>query len=294
MKKVLYITGTGRSGSTLLDLMLGNDERGFSVGELSALMRPWRSHHLINKSKCKCSVSGCDFWYRLKKGGAKNIYQNIFDKLDIDFIVDSSKDPLWLKDQIAYSEKKKYQLIPIIIYKEPLEILYSRYKRDNVKGWKEGWIKTHKRLFEILGETIITIKYRGLAKNPVEKLTALCETIGIDYFDGKEKFWQNQHKHFLFGSGTVRNSDRLVYYEEQFDKSVLEHLKRSFNYEDEKTKKVLSILDAYEVSNNANVSRAIKQGRRDLSDYNWKVKAYHRIKSTPFYFLNSMLSNVID
>ncbi len=52
MKKVIFITGTGRSGSTLLDMMLGNDPKGISLGEVVALFRPYRPHHLLKNKDC--------------------------------------------------------------------------------------------------------------------------------------------------------------------------------------------------------------------------------------------------
>lgn len=58
--KVLYVVGKGRSGSTLLDIILGEIEGHFSTGQLKAL---WSSG-LLKGYDCGCErpVPTCDVW----------------------------------------------------------------------------------------------------------------------------------------------------------------------------------------------------------------------------------------
>lgn len=59
----LYIMGSGRSGSTILDILLGNSSQIESVGELAfALSR-------ANQENCSCgrSLSDCEFWLRVRR-----------------------------------------------------------------------------------------------------------------------------------------------------------------------------------------------------------------------------------
>jgi hypothetical protein len=57
---VVYILSTGRSGSTLLDLLLGSSENTWTLGE--AQMLPWELRE--NRRPCGCGtpVAECDFW----------------------------------------------------------------------------------------------------------------------------------------------------------------------------------------------------------------------------------------
>lgn len=59
-RKVIYVTGYGRSGSTLLDIALGSHPRIFGAGELTALAR----HVWENGEYCACGaqVRNCAFW----------------------------------------------------------------------------------------------------------------------------------------------------------------------------------------------------------------------------------------
>lgn len=56
---VVYIAGYGRSGSTLLDAILGNHPDIFGAGELT-----WLFRRAIEGDKCSCGVSlkACEFW----------------------------------------------------------------------------------------------------------------------------------------------------------------------------------------------------------------------------------------
>jgi hypothetical protein len=57
--QLVYVSGYGRSGSTLLDTVLGNHSRVFGAGELT-----WLFRRALNGSLCSCGapVNRCEFW----------------------------------------------------------------------------------------------------------------------------------------------------------------------------------------------------------------------------------------
>lgn len=62
--KLIYITGYGRSGSTILDLILGDSEHIVGLGELNNLMTSgW-----VNNEYCSCGqpANQCTFWDSVK------------------------------------------------------------------------------------------------------------------------------------------------------------------------------------------------------------------------------------
>ena len=72
--KVLYVLGAGRSGSTLLDRLLGQIDGFFSIGELKWI---WRLVY-GEEQLCGCGVPfrGCPFWtavFRRAFGGMENL-----------------------------------------------------------------------------------------------------------------------------------------------------------------------------------------------------------------------------
>ena len=67
--RIIYIVGAGRSGSTVLDTVLGNHPDAVSVGELSNLHRSgW-----VNNEFCACGepADGCGFWNEVRSAWMK-------------------------------------------------------------------------------------------------------------------------------------------------------------------------------------------------------------------------------
>jgi hypothetical protein len=200
-KKVIFIGGTAHSGSTFLDLMLASGGEGFSAGEVYALYYPYRPYQI--NPKCGCGDNSCDVWKKIKKTGVLNIYNEIFKNFPkVNFIVDSSKRPIWITKQSEIIRKMGFDVKNVLIYKTPLEYAMSRKKREKLEGWLNSWKNYHK-LYFTLNDMWLTIKYSELASNSANVLENLCGEIGIDYFKGKEEYW-NYSYHTLFGSNAAK------------------------------------------------------------------------------------------
>lgn len=71
--QVVYITGAGHSGSTVLDIALGNHPEMASVGELHKLHRSgWRR---AENRRCSCgrAVDQCPFWSAVRTGWERRV-----------------------------------------------------------------------------------------------------------------------------------------------------------------------------------------------------------------------------
>jgi len=292
MKKVILISGTNRSGSSLLDLMISNSEFGFSTGELYYLFRPRKSFYIMKNRADMYDSKIINFWNDIKNGGEKNVYNNLFHSLkNVEFIVDSSKNPIWIRNQIKYGKNKSYELIPIITYKTPLEFAYSLFKRNQSKYWKRQWINQHLILFYIL-ENFITVKYSMLAINPPNHLELICKKIGIDYFKGKEDYWNsNSIKYFLFGSDTLRKSMKHVYYDNQYDKSYLDFVKNKINTTDKIFDDILEILDAYEVGLKGEIDSLILKKKEKIRNFNILNQLKFELETSKYGEINNFIDN---
>jgi len=201
MKKVIFIAGTCYSGSTLLDMTLGNDPKGFSIGEVNALFEPYRPHHFY--PECGCYNKKCQLWSKLKQGGLANLYTNIFKQYpNIEYIVDSSKEPLWINARIKALKKQGIAYEIVLIWKTPLEIANSFNKRDDYSHWAKAWVNYHRLLYTLQPQQWSAISYHDYVRNPAS-LKTLCQQLGIEYFAGKEKFWEKEH-HIVFGNHSAR------------------------------------------------------------------------------------------
>lgn len=65
MARLLYIMGTGRSGTTILDVLLSAGEEVFGAGELTYIFRDG----LVGNKKCSCGQLAleCPFWDQVRK-----------------------------------------------------------------------------------------------------------------------------------------------------------------------------------------------------------------------------------
>ena len=200
MKKVIFIGGSSYSGSTMLDMMLANSPEGFSVGEVHALFHPFRPHHF--NPECGCANTDCDFWFQVREAGEKNLYKTIFSLLPkISFIVDSSKDPWWIKKQSQILQAQGIEIRHLLIWKEPAAFAHSMLKRQR-KGWMKSWKNYYQLYFSLISD-YSSVAYSELVQNPDEILHKLCNQISIPYHQNQKKFWQKQH-HTLFGNDSAK------------------------------------------------------------------------------------------
>lgn len=202
-KKIIFIGGTARSGSTLLDLILANDPNAMSLGEINALFTPTRKHHFEELKKLKED----SVWSKIIAGGKQNLYPNLIKYFpNIEIFVDSSKDPLWFHFH-AKRKRPNCDIKHVLIYKSPEELAKSYIKRGNPKGWYKTYMHYHKQYFSLI-KNFRTIAYKDLISEE-EGLIKLCEDLGIEYFDRKKNYWEKKQNTF-FGSNTVKmqNSDK--------------------------------------------------------------------------------------
>ena len=62
---LVYIASSGRSGSTLLELILNNFDEVWTVGELNIL--PWEIKETTQFCGCGQEVKNCGFWSLVTK-----------------------------------------------------------------------------------------------------------------------------------------------------------------------------------------------------------------------------------
>ena len=206
-RKVIFVGGTSFSGSTLLDMMLSNDPQGFSCGEVCALFRPYRPHHI--NVECGCGDPMCDTWDLIRDNGEHQLYQSIFEMFpEVRIVVDSSKNPFWIHAQCARLAQQGINSRHILIWKSPAEIRMSYRKRGCEGRWLRSWINYHRLYFSLI-PTYASVPYSVLAREP-DSLEAVCQYLGIDYFPEKYQYWRKMH-HTLFGNTAAKIHTRTMH-----------------------------------------------------------------------------------
>ncbi len=265
MKKIIYILGGARTGTTMLDAILGNAPDAFSCGEMYAWFRPWHINHY--SIDCACGNATCPIWTKLKEYSEKEIYDAIFNELNVNYLIDSSANLAWVIDH-NLRLSNRYDIINLVIWKDPITLYYSYWKRDIKKltglhSFSSNFKKYYGNIIKS-GLPFYSIKYEDFVNDTSKVLKRLCEIIDIPYFEGKERFWEKEH-HFLYGSYGVKkqilNKNSTIIREEPKPEKFKPQMLEAQNYisQDKTLSSIVNSLSKYDIMNeNVEDSRSDK------------------------------------
>lgn len=225
MKTIINIFGTGRSGTTMLDLMLGNDDMSFSLGEVHAWFRPYREHHF--KIICSCGEDPCPYWTNIQHLDEKDFHKKSFDLLNVDYLIDSSKNLNWGIDNNFWAQNNDLKVFNILLYKTPVNYIYSIWKRGgNIDTAINRYTKYYKHFLQT-NLPYVSLQFEHLTNDPEYILERICKITGQQYFSDKKKFWKKHHHHAFGSLGTRKQVDSkksLIRTNEEFPKEYLKIL----------------------------------------------------------------------
>ncbi|NLR93936.1 MULTISPECIES: hypothetical protein [Flammeovirga] len=195
-KKLIFIGGTSYSGSTFLNLILGNNKKAMSFGEINRLFDHYKPHHV---AKIKDLRSTDIRWDITIADGKKKLYENIstfFPEADI--MIDSSKDVNWIKQQYNYN-KDKFDCKIILTYKSPSQIASSYIKRG-----KEEWERVYNRYHNFFFNTFKNFHAlpNDFYETP-ELINDLEDYVGYNF---KLKSPYKEHEFNFFGNNHANTS----------------------------------------------------------------------------------------
>lgn len=194
-KKIIIVGGSNRSGTTMLNLIIANDERAMALGEVGHLFRP---HFKEHQDKIDELLKD-ERWRKVIEGGKKNLYSNLIELFpEVDIFVDSTKMPEWGKAQMRFNPNLNIK--NIISFKHPQDLLKSFSKR-NATADGERTIHSYYEKSFFMFPNFRSIGLSALVKNE-EAFKKLCAYLEIPYFETKKEFWNRKHPNF-FGSPTI-------------------------------------------------------------------------------------------
>jgi hypothetical protein len=213
--KVIAISGSGRSGSTMLSLLLSQDSTVFNLGQLRHL---WRSYGDNDACSCGQKLDDCRI-YGDKVGdastmqelgkeffkdaaaqsnwsdastrsklqeqhsdylaGIRAVLHHIVQTTQATHFVDSSKAP---EIALAFSLLPEVDLYLLNLIRDPRAVVCSSYKRQQsysavIKNARD-WTARQHRLEEwkpALGANFYTLRYEDLASKPVDAIESISE-----------------------------------------------------------------------------------------------------------------------
>lgn len=198
-KKLIMVSGVGRTGTTIVDLLLGNHPDAFSLGEVFAYFRPMRTHHF--HIECVCGKDPCPVWSRIRHFDEKHFHEKVFEELDVQFLIDSSKDRNWVIDANRRGKGRPYEVINFLMYKDMEDYLYSQWKRK--RQWRKPFVNYYTKFFKA-NIPFYSVSFNRFRENPVGFLNAVEKITGMPYQKGNESIRDFPNYHMLFGSAGVR------------------------------------------------------------------------------------------
>ena len=202
LKKVIFVSGTSYSGSTMLDMILANDPTGFSCGQVYNLFHPIRPYQV--NPLCGCGEPDCPVWSRIHRNGSRNLYASIFGMFpEVNFVIDSSKDPCWVVKQERIARAQGLDVRHVLTWKAPEGLAGSFAKRGRREEFAPAYVNYH-RTYNTLVSNWVGVQHEMLVEVP-EILALLCSRLDIPMFDAKSEFWRKRH-HTMFGNDSAKIS----------------------------------------------------------------------------------------
>lgn len=249
-KTIIYIIGAGRSGTTLVDVLLGNADNVFSGGEMNRYSitdgevrgleeQPERAAFWnrfgetfipqFDLKKHRKIAEGIEYHsgfikHLLGRGNQaeyteyqqyiRTFYGLLFDRIDEDIVVDSSKYP---GRAVALSDTLPYRICYLYVKRDPIQVVKSFAKKDVYippKGWGAAnlYYLTVNHLCKIAlrrlrkKHPVLEIKYEDLVGKPEDSLQRISEAFSLDLSAVVQKVVNDDYLQVgdLFAGNTMR------------------------------------------------------------------------------------------
>ncbi len=237
--KLIYIVGTGHSGSTLLDLLLGSHSLIESDGEIRAFPDYFaETSELTPKQKsCTCGVhvDDCEYWQQVRQqlnfgSNYQDLDINTKDRQDFEaknfqllsailkvsgktVFCDSSKQYRRLK---RFLESDLFDVTIVHLIRDGRAVGYSKQKKTAKKTKSseradkpknayfqslQGWQEYNARIYRELHShpRYMCLKYEDLVADPLGKLSEILAKVDLQFEAQQLEFWQTP-SHNLSGN----------------------------------------------------------------------------------------------
>ena len=199
-KKLIFVGGNVRSGSTLLNLYLGNKDNSLALGEIYGLFQPLKKAH----TNLITQLSDDDErWKRIIEGGKAKAFKNILKEFpEVDVLVDSSKTPFWVEYQTK-TNIRSFEIQHVLIHKPLEDLAMSFSKRGSLNSLAKVYVNYHLKWFALFPNSLV-VPYKNFVMD-IEARENLCGKLGLDFDMQRENVYQKDHYNFFGSDSFLKN-----------------------------------------------------------------------------------------
>ncbi len=214
--RTIFITGLHRSGTTILDMILGTHSSCIAVGEVDNVIKVGQNRQWIEDHYNRCTCGKCEFWPAVmeaidqQKSDSLEVRYTIFLKIFSKYFpgkipIDSSKHLESLHVLSNISDCKSIRIVRDV--RGWSVSLSSRITPNNMLRWY--W---KNRNFQAAAPDTIRIGYEPLVLNPEDTVPALCHTLSLE-FEPTMLEINNAKSHILVGNRMRTNQSLKIKYD---------------------------------------------------------------------------------
>ena len=223
--KVIYLVGMGRSGSTLLDILLDAHSRIRALGGVRRLA------HYARKHPCPCGAPtfwDCSFWSQVNEGlqsrlgrdlvtldvharddetfreHNRTLFEVVSEVSGVPFVTDNSKSVIRLRRLMAAPD---IDVIPVHVLRDPRGRAQSLRKRKN-QNYIPTFSYSHRSLrlyFLLRNQPHIVVNYEKLAYDPEVQLGKLMDRLGLG-LEPAQLQWADMPHHNIGSADVFRKT----------------------------------------------------------------------------------------
>ena len=216
MKRLGLIVGSAYSGSSLLTLLFDKFTECYAVGEARQVY-----HGKVDGPcwRCGTSTADCSEW---KQWDGEPFWRWLFDRIEQDVVVDSSKRPSWAISELERDPEFECEKVAIVLSKTIREQFASYWNHQNWSGdlnrkfepasLIDQYINCYEKYLDMLSDAGIptfSVTYQNLCDHTVQTMTGLASRLKMGTQKGGER------SHTLGGNPAViaaaSSNDKLAF-----------------------------------------------------------------------------------
>lgn len=242
---VIYIAGSGHSGTTLLDMMLDAHPAIVGVGEIMNFAQRSNGHFTLNHEGSKCSCGEefhvCNFWKSVGDQlderpdaeqlqfdsedpeifGESNdaLFRAILRTSGTSIICDSSKSTSRLRAMLA---SDRFEVTIVHLIRDGRAVGYSHIRKSrspypNVASWQR--VNLRYALMFGRDSRYLRMHYLDLTSDWHTNVTRVLGTVGETFASVQERFWEAEH-HKAGGNHIAMDSTQGIKVDYEFAEAL--------------------------------------------------------------------------